>query len=156
MTDKPQALSETTVRWISDIGSKLDGWQWMGHFTFAEPLHPEQANKRFSRFVRAINRDIYGRRYGDHGQGIYWVRGQEDQRREAIHYHALLGGGVKALRRLTWMDKWYEMSDGICRIWPCDGRDQAIQYITKYQLKGGEVDIFVPQSRIPEIHQTEG
>jgi hypothetical protein len=139
-------ISQAWVDFIGNIEDLYGHFEWFGHFTFAEPLHPEQADKRWRRFVRVINRKLYGRRYGDHGDGITWVRGQENQRRDAIHYHAFFGNGVHKLRRMDFVDIWNqeEIAGGICRIWPYDGRLNAKSYVLKYQLKGGEIDVYVP------------
>jgi hypothetical protein len=122
-------------------------WEWYVHFTFAEPVHPEQADKRFRRFTRDINRALYGRRYGDEGAGVPWVRGIEYQKRDVIHFHGLYGGGVSALRRLTYMDLWSK-SNGFARIYPYDGKEGALFYMTKYVFKGGDMDIYIPRNGI--------
>ena len=55
-----------------------------------------------------------------------------------------------------WMDVWHDRSEGYCRIWPYDGNIKAIRYITKYVLKGGRHDIYVPPARVAQLHQAEG
>jgi hypothetical protein len=45
-------------------------------------------------------------------------RALEYQKRDVIHYHALLAG-VQDLRRLTWMDRWHELA-GYGRIEPIE------------------------------------
>lgn len=141
-----RGLSGAWTGFISDLEEKYGQYQWFGHFTFAEPLHPEQANKRWMRFVREINTKLYGRRFREHGDGITWARGQENQRRDAIHFHGFFGNGVKKLRRLDFMDIWQGMCEGYCRIWPYDGKMNAVSYITKYVVKEGDIDVFVPNS----------
>lgn len=47
--------------------------------------------------MRDLNRNLYGRRYGDKGGGAPWVRGLEWQQRDVIHFHGLIGGGVSVL-----------------------------------------------------------
>lgn len=127
-----QKLREAYIEWIKP----LDDWERYCHFTFRESVHPEQANKRFLRFIRDINRSIYGRRYNEHGFGISWVRGLEWQKRDVIHFHGLFGGGVSVLRRLTYMDKWNE-DNGFARILPYDKKLGALYYMVKYVLKVG-------------------
>lgn len=73
------------------------------------------------------------------------VRATEYQRRGVLHYHALLGGGVKGLRRLSWMDSWEEIGGGFARIYPYDSTRGGKVYVTKYAVKGGELDIFLPR-----------
>ena len=131
---------------LGDLEARYGTWEWFGHFTFAEPLHPEQANKRWLRFVRQINRKLHGNRHYKHDKGITWVRGQENQKREAIHYHGFFGNGVRKLRRMDFVDIWHDVCDGICRIYAYDGRMNAKDYITKYVVKEGEIDVFIPKS----------
>lgn len=138
-----QRLRESWVEWIS----QLEDWEWYCHFTFREPVHPEQANKRYLRFMRDLNRNLYGRRYGDKGGGVPWVRGLEWQQRDVIHFHGLIGGGVSVLRRLAYMDRWNE-ENGFARIQPYDKEKGAIYYMVKYILKGGEIDLYVPKNGI--------
>jgi hypothetical protein len=131
---------------IDNVENKFGNLEWFGHFTFAEPLHPEQADKRWRRFVREINRKLYGNRHYKHGDGCTWVRGMENQRRDAIHYHGFFGNGVHKLRRMDFVDLWHETAEGICRIYAYDGDVNAKWYMTKYVVKEGEIDIYIPPS----------
>ena len=45
--------------------------EWFGHLTFADAVHPEQANRRFNRWWRVINCEAFGKRYREHGEGAY-------------------------------------------------------------------------------------
>lgn len=148
-----QRIADSTLNFLLDLGEQLGGWEWVCHNTFAEPLHPEQAEKRFNRWIRDINRELFGRRYGAHGNGVFWARGTERQERDAIHYHALIGGGVRKLKRLSWMDSWHQDAEGFARIWPPADLQKSIRYVTKYQVKGGEVDIYVPPSLMWKIRE---
>ena len=112
--------------------------------TFRHPVHPEAADKRFRVWVSLINRELYGVRWARHGDGIWWARALEWQRRDVVHYHALLGGaGLDALRRLSWMDAWTELA-GWARIEPPRAGDAVRGYVSKYVVKddaGGELDL---------------
>jgi len=141
--EEGKKLRQAYVEWIMP----LSDWQWYCHFTFKNPVHPEQANRRFLRFTRDINKALFGKRYGENGQGVSWVRGQEWQKRDVIHFHVLHGGGVSVLRRLTYMDRWYE-DNGIARIQPYDKDKGAVYYMVKYILKGGEIDLYIPKNGI--------
>ena len=142
--DSKKTLNGAWLDFLTLLESQYGQFEWFGHFTFKEPLHPEQANKRWLRFVRQINRKLYGRRFGDHRQGVTWVRGQENQKRDAIHYHGFFGNGVKKLRRLDFVDIWQDVCEGYCRIWSYDGRMNAKEYVTKYVIKEGEIDVHIP------------
>jgi len=137
-------------------------WEWTGTFTFRTPapapvtvfcrrdrppratglVHPETADKRFRVYVSKINRVLYGPRWYKRGLGINWVRGLEFQRRGTIHYHALFSG-VGELRRLTYVDLWNELA-GFARIERPRNRVDVVRYISKYVVKGGEIDLGGP------------
>jgi hypothetical protein len=117
-------------------------WQWFCTFTFRDMVHPESANKRFHLFVSKINRELYGQRWFKKGKGVLWVRALEYQRRGVIHYHALFAG-VHDLRRLTWMDTWNELA-GFARIEAIRDTMAVRRYVSKYVVKGGELDLGGP------------
>jgi hypothetical protein len=123
--------------WIALLGRWE--WEWFCTFTFRDLVHPEAADKRFRVLLSQANRVLYGVRWHKHGEGIRWVRALEYQKRDVIHYHALLAG-VQDLRRLTWMDRWYDMA-GIARIEPITTPDAVVRYVSKYVVKGGEIEL---------------
>jgi len=132
-----------TKAWV-DFISQFEPFELYSTFTFREEIHPEQADRRFKRFIRHINEELFGRRYREKGKGVYYVRALELQRRGVLHFHALIGGErVRRLRRLTLMDKWYE-DNGIARIERYDKRKGATSYLSKYVFKGGEIELHVP------------
>jgi len=133
---------ELTRAWVSFI-SQFEPFELYSTFTFREEVHPEQADRCFNRFIRAINEELFGRRYREKGKGIYYVRALEMQRRGVLHFHALMGGGVRKLRRLALMDKWF-LDNGIARIERYDKGKGAKGYLSKYVFKGGEIDIYIP------------
>jgi hypothetical protein len=126
--------------WIVFLGRWT--WQWFCTFTFREIVHPESADKRFRLFVSMVNRELYGTRWHKKGLGVQWVWALEYQRRGVIHYHALVAG-VQDLRRLTWMDIWQELA-GYARIEPIRDRTAVRRYVSKYVVKGGELDLGGP------------
>jgi hypothetical protein len=111
-------------------------------------VHPEQANKRFNRWVRHLNEECFGKHYRNKGQGVSWTRGTEMQNREVIHYHALMGGGIGDARRLSYVDLWHdEIGFGTARVYKYEPTRGARRYVAKclkYLSKGGEIDVFVP------------
>ena len=117
-------------------------WEWFCTFTFRDLVHPESADKRFRVLISQANRVLYGHRWYKKGEGIRWVRALEYQKRDVIHYHALLAA-VKDLRRLTWMDRWNELA-GYARIEPVDCTAAVARYVSKYVVKGGEIDLGGP------------
>jgi len=142
-----RAFSPTQQQLLSDSWTEFIGrfepFELYSTFTFREEVHPEQADRCFNRFVRHINEELFGRRYREKGKGVYYVRALEMQRRGVLHFHALFGGGVKKLRRLSLMDRWFE-DNGIARIEPYDITKGAKGYLSKYVFKGGEIDLHIP------------
>jgi hypothetical protein len=80
--------------------------------------HPEAADKRFRVLISQANRVLYGHRWHKKGEGIRWCRALEYQKRDVIHYHAMLAS-VQDLRHLYWMDRWHELA-GYARIEPIE------------------------------------
>ncbi len=105
----------------------------------------------FRVFIGEINRELYGPRWRERGQGVRWVRAMEMQRRGVLHFHALLGGErVDELRRLLLMDRWNQLA-GFARIEaPRSGR-AVRSYCAKYVTKGGggELDLGGPGMHEP-------
>jgi hypothetical protein len=126
--------------WIAFLGRWE--WEWFCTFTFRDLVHPEAADKRFRVLISQANRVLYGVRWAHYGRGLRWVRALEYQKRDVIHYHALLAG-VQDLRRLTWMDRWHELA-GYARIEPIESTAAVSRYVSKYVVKGGEIDLGGP------------
>lgn len=140
---QPQTLQEGWVEFVS----RFEPFELYCTLTFIEDTHPEQAERRFKRFIRKINESLYGRRYREKRKSIYYVRAIELQRRGVIHFHALLGGGVYKLHRLRTMKLWEsEKGNGMARIEKYNPTLGARTYLSKYvsKGKGGELDIFIP------------
>jgi hypothetical protein len=109
-------------------------WDWYATMTFAEPVHPEQAVKRWDRWVRDLERRQAHR--------VRWARALEYQKRGVIHYHALVWfGGASQAHRLTAMDQWVLIGGGFARIVTYDPHLGATHYLGKYIAKGGEIDL---------------
>lgn len=137
---------------VSGSNSLRDAWieflsrypmQWFCTLTFADSVHPERAFKTFRKWVNELNRSLYGRRWHERGQGVYWVLAWEYQARGVLHFHALLGDTEdlnNRARRLTWMDRWSDMA-GFARIEDIKDRAAVDRYVTKYVVKGGQIDV---------------
>jgi hypothetical protein len=89
--------------------------------------------------ISQANRVLFGVRWAKYGGGLRWCRALEYQKRDVIHYHALITG-VQDLRRLFWMDRWHELA-GYARIEPIESSAAVSRYVSKYVIKGGELDL---------------
>lgn len=121
--------------------------QWFCTFTFTDNVHPERAMKLYLLFIRKLNKALYGSHFERWGcEGIFWVLAWEYQKRGVPHFHALLGD-VEDLnmrqRRLSWMDVWngFGPPAGFARIAAIDSQDAVRNYVTKYVVKGGQIDL---------------
>jgi hypothetical protein len=125
-------------------------WSWFATNTFREETHPEAAGKVWDLFIHKLNREIFGVRYTNRaGEGVIWVRGLEYQRRRVIHFHALIGRVPDFVRRLDWVDEWNDLA-GFARIFPYDPAKGARFYLSKYVLKGGQIDLGGPLKGVYE------
>jgi hypothetical protein len=132
------------------------GWDWFGHLTFREAIHPEAADKIFMRWTHNINRRVFGSRYWNRKEtdGVLWARGLEMQKREVIHYHFLMSRVPGELGRFEMMDAWDAMA-GYARIHPFITAQGAESYVVKYASKGGQIDFGGPlrlvANRLPTL-----
>lgn len=140
-----QSRSESRIQghdlatsWVDFLG-RWD-WQWFTTHTFPDIVHPEQADKAFRVWASMINRQMYGPRWYKKGKAIRWARALEYQKRGVIHFHALVDG-VQGLRRLSWMDRWYEVTGGYARIEQIKSFGAVAAYCAKYVTKDGEIEL---------------
>ncbi len=109
-------------------------------------VHPESASKSWDNWIHALNREAYGVKYWkDKSKGVVWARGTEFQHRDAIHFHALIGMVPDTVRRMDYVDKWFNMA-GIARIYEYQWGKGAEFYMSKsaYAWKRGEIDLGGP------------
>ena len=136
--------------WINFI-KRYEPFTWYVTLTFKEPKHPESADKAFFRWIRHINESLYGRRYREKKKGVTWIKCMEYQKRDVIHFHCLLGDPhLYKLKRLDFMKAWEydcyrskELVNGFARIFKYDATRGAVNYCSKYVLKGGEIDVYI-------------
>jgi hypothetical protein len=152
--EEPQDL---TTAWGAFLGRWL--WDLFGNHTFRDDVHPEAAAKRFRLFISILNRKLYGPRWHKHGTGIRWVAAMERQARGVVHFHSLLGGSPELveLMRSTWKPSdqyrgawvnevnglWDQLA-GFAKIEVIDSPDAVRGYVSKYVIKGGEIELGGP------------
>lgn len=126
----PAPASSLTEAWGTFLRERP--WDLIAHLTFPDRVHPEQAARRFSRWITQLDRNpIRGVR-----SPIIWVRGTEYQQRGVVHYHALLAG-TGSLPPFVAIRLWARVAGGTARILPYDPRLGGAYYITKR----GDVDV---------------
>jgi hypothetical protein len=130
-------------------------WDLFGSLTFRDDTHPESAMKRFRLFVSMINRKLYGPRWAKHNKGVSWCVAMERQARGVLHFHCLLADPeLTSLLKGSWFkldgrwanelnEMWNELA-GFARIEPIQVAELVQNYVAKYVIKGGEIDLGGP------------
>lgn len=137
-TNRVSALQKSWIEMLSRYQ-----WDWFVTLTFKDSVHPEAADKRFRVWLNELNTALYGRRWRQRGQGVYWAKALEYQKRGVIHFHVLMSDTQnlnETLRRLTFMDKWKKIA-GFSKIEVPNQQQCVARYCAKYIVKGGEIDL---------------
>lgn len=124
---RDRRLADAWGAWLERLAS----WEWYITLTFAEIVHPEQAQRKWQVFIKRVE----GR-----SLVISWVKALEYQKRGVIHFHALMAGleyrSYNSVRALwPWGYSW---------IRPYERGKGANFYLGKYVAKGGEIDLGGP------------
>jgi hypothetical protein len=129
-------------------------WTWFCTLTFRESVHPEKAAKLFHVWWCMMNQRLYGRRWRQKGRCVRWARAIEYQKRNVLHYHALIGGkGSPRLVAREFEEAWWNLA-GICRMSPVESQGAALAYVSKYVSKGGEIDLGGPLDDLDQDQQS--
>ena len=151
----PQKYLNTPQQGYCHLLQKYD-WQWFVTLTFADPPHPEAAEKKFRLWVNRLNDRIYGKNWRRRTSGIYWCKALEYTKAGVIHFHALCGDVEPLYDKMQRQDAaklWWPLG-GIAKIDPIDNRDIAVlNYVSKYTIKGGELDFPDHMLKIPYQHR---
>lgn len=142
---------------------RYEPYNWFVTLTFAEPKHPEAADKAFDRWIRHINLSLYGRRYWQRKKEVTFIKCMEYQKREVLHFHCLVGSPlVYKLDRKHFMKLWEtdgnmgnKIVNGFARIYEFDPSRGAVNYCSKYVLKGGEIDVYISPEQWHLINDKE-
>jgi len=137
----PDSVGSVRRAWVEML-SRFE-WDWFVTLTFKNEIHPEAADKRFRVWLDQVNRPLYGRRWRERGQGVYWAKALEWQKRNVIHFHLLMSDTQnlnETLRRLSLMDKWNHIA-GFSKIEVPARQECVTRYCAKYIIKGGEIDL---------------
>jgi len=156
--------------WINFI-KRYEPFTWYVTLTFKEPKHPESADKAFFRWIRLINECLYGRRYREKKKGVTWIKCMEYQKRDVIHFHCLIGDPhLYKLKRFDFIEAWKsdcyrskpdcytgikELVNGFATIFKYDATRGAVNYCSKYVLKGGEIDLYISPEKWHLLYDTE-
>lgn len=148
------ASTDLRESWVSFLARYH--WDLFGSLTFRNDTHPEAAYKCFRVFLSKINRILYGPRWAKHNKGVSYCVALERQRRDVVHFHVLLADPELAnMLKAGWFkqgngrwanelnEMWNELA-GFARIEEIDKLEAVQRYVSKYVLKGGEIDLGGP------------
>lgn len=113
----------------ADFIRLLEPFSLVGHLTFKNDVHPEQADTYYIRLIRSMNEIIIGKNYRDkHIPGISWVKATARQTRGVLHIHYLLDH--PSIGKIT--------HNEIRRLWRnCGSKAGRIIQIKRYNSKLG-------------------
>lgn len=114
-------------------------WDWFVTLTFADVVPVPVADRLFRVWIASANRRAYGRRWFKHRQQIQWVLATEWQRRNVIHFHALMTN-IRDLRRQGCERSWRNLGGGFLEMTPVRSQARAAIYVAKVLEFGGELD----------------
>lgn len=143
--------------WIELLNRPAWKWSWFVTLTYKREVKPESAERDFKRWITGLNRNRFGRRFRDRGQGLTYAVATEYQRRGVLHYHALVGltGRLNRFDAMTdWentgVPEWFQNANkewerkprtGFARIHEYDPTQGATHYVSKYVTKSGEITV---------------
>lgn len=124
-------------KWILNLAS----WKSLITLTFEEEKTPDVARSLFNWFVRKLNKHAFGSHYTQKVGHSYfsYVVGLERQTRDVVHFHALVDKPLdfNYLHKLWGSRCGFAWVDGSIH-----NRVNAIRYVCKYTVKGGELDTY--------------
>jgi hypothetical protein len=112
-------------------------WPVMATLTFRDPVGPDPAMARWRSLVRVLNESVFGSHYTQKVKHSYfsYLMGIEFQRRDVVHFHALISRPVD----FGLIHRWWNKAAGFAWVSQVRDRVASLNYVTKYVLKGGEV-----------------
>jgi hypothetical protein len=139
----------------ADFLRRFEPYGVFATLTFHTDVTEDLAERQYKRWIRAINTELFGRRYREDGLGITHVKCLERTKQGRIHFHCLLDAHTSKLP-CDWLDfTWQGLSkstNGFGRIRPYLPSLGAVGYLGKYVGKGGNVDVFLRPSLYKELH----
>jgi hypothetical protein len=132
-------LRENWGRFIEWSMSRKDVSSWFVTQTFKEYENPGSADRKFRKWAGSLQDSLRSSGSAE----LRWIRANEWQLREVIHFHSIIQGkGLDLLPRKLWEDRWEFLSSntGFCRIY--DAQKKAAPYLAKYCTKrlGGDLE----------------
>lgn len=112
--------------------------------TSREEVYADTLLRRHGYLVRKLNKEIYGNHWDRRGQGIAYSLGVEPQKRGVLHLHSIWDAEYVPYDQVHSI--WNRIS-GHAWIEPVTAATGVAYYVTKYSVKGGMVDTYLPRSK---------
>ena len=118
----------------------LADWKNFITLTFRDYKFPDVALSNFRYLIRILNEDLLGKNYRKKVGWSYFTYclGIEYQKRDVIHFHWMADEPLN----FQLIHRWWNTYSGFA--WTSKKRSQedVCNYMVKYNLKGGQVDVF--------------
>jgi hypothetical protein len=126
-------ITDAWVEWITGI--RL--WSTFISLTFKDFIGPEAAIGAWGRLLRVLNKQVVGDHYTRVVKHSYfsYCLGIERQTRGVLHFHVIVDRSVD----YGLIHRYWESAAGWAWIKKIDDRAGAVEYLTKYVVKGGEI-----------------
>jgi hypothetical protein len=136
---------EDWVKWLSTIN-----WKSLLTLTYDDKKHsfevlPEHAEKHWRDLVRVLNIGVFGPQYAKkcHHSYFGYLKAMEWQKRGVIHMHVLIDNYVNYELIL----RHWSSQHGFAQISSVGDSFTALEYMTKYVMKGGSEYLNLYQSK---------
>lgn len=132
-----EILQNEYSEWIREIAN----WQLFLTLTFRHPIGEERALGVLYAFIHGLNKKTFGKRYRRKVGRSYFsfVHAIEYQKRDVIHFHALIDKRIPIrFARALW-EKWA----GFIYIEKIKNKRDVTSYVSKYVLKGGQISVYL-------------
>jgi len=120
---------------------KFANWKISLTLTFRENQYPDVAKRKLLRMIQGLNLNLIGKNYTKIVGHSYfsYAYGIEYQKRECIHFHMLVDEPVNFRLLHSWL---WRYNNGFCWTDIIRNREDCVEYISKYNFKGGEIEFY--------------
>jgi len=128
--------SEITDQWVRWLADQRD-WSTFITLTFKDPIGQEEALEAWRRLVRTLNKQVVGDHYTRIVKHSYfsYCLGIERQLRGCLHFHVIVDRPFD----FQLLHRYWNKAAGWAWIDKINDRDGAVEYLTKYITKRGEI-----------------
>lgn len=128
---------------FNDFVMSLAPWRHFVTLTFRDQIGPDGALRRWRSLLTVANKNLFGKHYVRlYGHSYFsYALGIEYQQRGIIHFHLMID---RPIDYAFWNSYWNQIA-GFALIEKALSVENAVRYICKYTLKGGDVLLYKSQ-----------